>query len=285
MLDRWPIEFRNRVHVFDGALTDPMFTKKTDNVKRLRYIHLFLVTMSHVHVANTLFADNETSSYLFLEEDYELVQPKAHSMMSLNSTASNIAQFVEKDESWQFLRLGYYPEAWQTGQAGTKAVQCKAACMCRTVHKGICSITPGGLAEKQVCWIRSTVGYAVHRRAWAALQNLEKCSMDANVDKFGLSIDNWLPGHSERGCRFRSPVHYLVPGVFYQRASSDDSKIRHEKAMARFSSKCAVTNKHSLPTISSTTGHLTEKTRTSEKRAKNRHKIMRMKSTRQNGKD
>ena len=173
MLDRWPLDFQSRVHVFDGAQIDPMFTDQVDNVRKMNKVHEFLVTMSHVHVANTLFTnftDDETSSYLFLEEDYEVVQPKEDSGMSLNNSASNIARFVENDESWQFLRLGYNPANWQTR---TEALRCKSSCMCQTVFDGICSITPGKFGNKALCWVGSTVGYAVHRRAWPALQKLE----------------------------------------------------------------------------------------------------------------
>jgi len=231
MLNRWPIEFQERIHIFDGTQIDPMFINNTGKVRNKKKLHEFLVTMSHVHVANSLFSNNETNSYLFLEEDCEVVQSLQKSEISINTTASNIAQFVEKDDSWQFLRLGYNP-AWQ--QTEKKAVRCRAECLCRNMYDGICFITPGDFAKKSICWIRSTVGYAVHRREWAALQKLGNCSMVANLDKFNLSIDNWLPGFS-RDNKYRSPVHYLIPGIFYQHVSEDGSKKDHERAMEGFS--------------------------------------------------
>ena len=95
------------------------------------------MTVSHVYVANALFANGETNSYLFLEQDYEIVQPPKNSGVTFNHSASNIAQFVEKDSSWQFLRLGYNP-VWR---AETNSAYCKAACLCQTVYDGICTIT------------------------------------------------------------------------------------------------------------------------------------------------
>ena len=240
LLERWPMEFRNRIHIFDGAQIDPMSIELIGerNLSKKDKPHVFLVTMSHIHVANTLFTDNQTSSYLFLEEDYEVLQPNNSSGVSLNDPASNIARFTEKDESWQFLRLGYNPAIWQT--LGTKAVRCKAACLCQTVCDGICSITAGTFAKKSTCWIRSTVGYAVHRRAWTALQKLGKCSMGES----DLSIDNWLPGFSKI-CTNRLPVHYIIPGVLYQNVSRDTSKRVHSQAMEGFASKCATSLDHS----------------------------------------
>jgi hypothetical protein len=243
MLDRWPKDFQDRVHIFDGAQIDPMYTNQVGEQRKDKQPRQFFVTMSHVHVAQTLFAKNDTSSYLFLEEDYEVVQPKTRSRMFLNESASNIARFVEKNTSWQFLRLGYNP-VWQ---AKPKAARCKAACLCQSVHKGICSITAGKFSKKSTCWIRSTVGYAVHRRAWNALQKLGNCTMD----KFNLSIDNWLPGYTSN-CTNRSPVHYLIPGVIHQNITRQRSKTHHAKAMEGFSSKCATSYKYSLPRNTST---------------------------------
>jgi len=240
MFDRWPKYFRNRVQLFDGARIDPMFTKYIGKPrKNEKRPHSFFVTMAHVHVANTLFADNKTSSYLFLEEDYEVVS----SGRSLNESASNIARFVEKDRSWNFLRLGYNP----TWQAEPQDSICKDACLCQTVHDGICSITAGNFSKNSTCWIRSTVGYAVHRRAWPALQELGNCTLD----KINPGIDNWLPGFSNN-CTNKSPVHYLIPGVLYQKSSKRRRKFFHVKAMEDFASKCATSDEYSFPT--NTTG-------------------------------
>ena len=247
MLDRWPKDFQDRVHIFDGAQIDPMYTNQVGEQRKDKQPRQFFVTMSHVHVAQTLFAKNDTSSYLFLEEDYEVVQPKTRSRMFLNKSASNIARFVEKNTSWQFLRLGYNP-VWQ---AKPKAARCKAACLCQSVHKGICSITAGKFSKKSTCWIRSTVGYAVHRRAWNALQKLGNCTMDADADKINLSIDNWMPGFS-KNCAHGSPVHYLIPGVLSQRISSDGSNKRHARAMEGFASNCVTPFDHTIQTDSST---------------------------------
>jgi len=271
MLDRWPLDFQSRVHVFDGAQIDPMFTDQVDNVRKTNKVHEFLVTMSHVHVANTLFTnftDDETSSYLFLEEDYEVVQPKEDSGMSLNNSASNIARFVENDESWQFLRLGYNPANWQTR---TEALRCKSSCVCQTVFDGICSITPGKFGNKALCWVGSTVGYAVHRRAWPALQKLGNCSMVADIKNFKLSIDNWLPGFS-RDYRYWSPVHYLIPGVLYQPVPSRYlTKSRSREAMEGFASNCVTPFGQSFPSNTST-GQLAAKTLSPKKRIKKRDK-------------
>jgi len=245
MLDRWPLDFQSRVHVFDGAQIDPMFTKHIGKLRRNEKPHVFLVTMSHVYIANTLF-NNGTGSYLFLEEDFEVVQPGEHSEISLSASASNIARFVDKDEPWHFLRLGYNP-TWRA----QKGFRCKAACLCQTVCDGICSISPGNVGKKSSCWIRSTVGYAMHRRAWPALQKLGNCTMDADADKINLSIDNWMPGFS-KNCAHGSPVHYLIPGVLSQRISSDGSNKRHTRAMEGFASNCVTPFDHTIQTDSST---------------------------------
>jgi len=239
MLNRWPKDFQNRVHIFDGAQIDPMYTKQVGKRRKNEQPRQFFVTMSHVHVAQTLFANNDTSSYLFLEEDYEVVQPKTRSL-SLKDSASNVARFVEKNTSWQFLRLGYNP-VWQAKQKN--AVRCKAACLCQTVHNGICSITAGNFSKRSTCWIRSTVGYAVHRRAWTALQKLGNCTM--GIFNY-LTIDNWLPGFT-RDCTNTSPVHYLIPGVFHQKVFGHSSKKYHAEAMESFSFKCTTSHNYSFP--------------------------------------
>jgi len=33
-LDRWPIEFQNRVHIFDAARIDPMYTEHIGKVQK-----------------------------------------------------------------------------------------------------------------------------------------------------------------------------------------------------------------------------------------------------------
>jgi hypothetical protein len=112
--------------------------------------------MSHIHVANTLFKNNGTNSFLFLEEDFEVVQPAQpkhlNLSISLNDSALNIARFVDKDITWQFLRLGYNPR-WR---AKSQASRCKPACICRITYPGICFIMARKIANES-CWIGSAV--------------------------------------------------------------------------------------------------------------------------------
>lgn len=248
MLGSWPSEFRDRVHIFDGARIDamfqPQFGKRSKGGPGGRVKndgHGFFVTMSHIHVANTLFKSNETNSFLFLEEDYEVVQPvqpKNHLKLSISrsDSASNIARFVERDISWQFLRLGYNPR-WR---AEAITLRCKPACICQTIYAGICAIMSRNFANES-CWIGSTVGYAVHRRAWAALQELGYDALNSGSDKFKFSIDTWIPGSTDfYEHKLSGPVHYAIPGVLRQRGRKE-----HSQAMEAFSSKCVTSYNHS----------------------------------------
>jgi len=115
-----------------------------------------------------------------------------------------------------------------------------------------------------LCYIGSTVGYDVHRRAWADLQKLENSSMNSKIDSLSLSIDNWLPGLSA-DYKYRCPVHYLIPGVLHQRVPKGSPKKQHDKAMEGFSSNCATPYDHRFSGNTST-GHLAVKTWAPEKR-------------------
>ena len=210
--------------------------------------------MSHVHVANQLFADSKVNTFLLLEDDYELVPPSHGGVPFQHAAAPNIARFLStKNKSWGFLRLGYNPR-WPEHQNDTS---CRAACTCEVVSKGICSIRANRHSANESCWVGSTVGYAVHRRAWQALQMLGDCTLEAGVKNFDRAIDLWMGGYSER-CRNTFPVHYVVPGILHQRVDpAKPIKNAHVPAMANFSSKCVKpTPRHAYQPRSTTFGFM-----------------------------
>jgi len=88
----------------------------------------------------------------------------------------------------------------------------------------------------------SAVGYAVHRRAWVALQRRICYALHVKSDIFKFSIDMWIPGTSRNNSfRFLGPVHYVIPGVLQQRIKMEE----HGQAMVGFASNCTMPYKYS----------------------------------------
>lgn len=230
-LKRWPELLRPRVHVFDAALMDKKLLKYGFNLKRNR-VHAFLVTMSHVHVANQLFANESVNTFLMLEEDYELIEPPLRRYGVEGESASNIGQFVTSGIQWNFLKLGYNPKIF----AGNDYKHCQAACKCKAVSNGVCYLQPR-LVANESCWVTSSVGYASHRRAWPLLRELGNCTMEIGAKNHDLGIDAWFSGTS-RQCSNALPVHHLVPGILHQRVIPGSGKPDHTPAMKAFASKC-----------------------------------------------
>jgi len=59
--------------------------------------------------------------------------------------ASKIAQFVTSKSPWRFLKLGYNPK-YICAKGDNQ--YCQAACMCKTVSDGICSMKPRRIANE-----------------------------------------------------------------------------------------------------------------------------------------
>jgi hypothetical protein len=183
-----------------------------------------------------MFANETVSSFLMLEEDYELIEPPLSRDGVKGGAASNIAIFMTSGIPWNFLKLGYNPRIYAKGNHE----QCRAACLCRTVSDGVCSIQPRRIANES-CWVGSSVGYASHRRAWPLLRKLGDCVVETGGSNRDLGIDTWIAGTS-RQCSNTSPVHYLFPGILHQRVNPDAVKADHAPAMEAFASKCIVSS-------------------------------------------